>query len=102
MAAWDWGTLINTGIDILQGQQIGGGQVLYNDPYSGQFGNGGTGYIPPTELGGDNGIPVRFKKCRRRRRRLLTEGDFNDLMRIATLPNKQNVAVALAKAVGRR
>ncbi len=39
---------------------------------------------------------------RRRRRRLLTESDFNDLMRIATLPNKQNVAVALAKAVGRR
>ncbi len=45
------------------------------------------------------GVP----KCkRRRRRRLLTESDFNDLMRIATLPNKQNVAVALAKAVGRR
>lgn len=42
------------------------------------------------------------RKCRRRRRRLLTESDFNDLMRIATLPNKQNVAVALAKAVGRR
>lgn len=41
-------------------------------------------------------------KPRRRRRRLLTEGDFNDLMRIATLPNKQNVTVALAKAVGRR
>ncbi len=39
---------------------------------------------------------------RRRRRRLLTESDFNDLMRISTLPNKQNVAVALAKAVGRR
>lgn len=39
---------------------------------------------------------------RRRRRRLLTEGDFNDLMRIATLPNKDTVKVALAKAVGRR
>ncbi len=39
---------------------------------------------------------------RRRRRRLLTESDFNDLMRIATLPNKQNVTVALAKAIGRR
>lgn len=44
------------------------------------------------------GLPCK----RRRRRRLLTESDFNDLMRIATLPNKQNVAVALAKAVGRR
>ncbi len=41
-------------------------------------------------------------KCkRRRRRRLLTESDFNDLMRIATLPNKQNVTVSLAKAIGR-
>lgn len=39
---------------------------------------------------------------RRRRRRLLTESDFNDLMRIATLPQKQNVTVALAKAIGRR
>ncbi len=39
---------------------------------------------------------------RRRRRRMLTESDFNDLMRIATLPNKQNVTVALAKAIGRR
>jgi len=47
--------------------------------------------------------PRTGKRCyRRRRRRLLTEGDFNDLMRIATLPNKQNVTVALAKAIGRR
>jgi len=41
------------------------------------------------------------KRTRRRRRRILTNSDFNDLMRIATLPNKQNVAVALAKAIGR-
>jgi hypothetical protein len=41
-------------------------------------------------------------KCRRRRRRrLLTDGDFNDLMRISTLPNKDIVKIALAKAVGR-
>lgn len=39
---------------------------------------------------------------RRRRRRLLTETDFNDLMRIATLPNKDTVKIALAKAIGRR
>ncbi len=38
---------------------------------------------------------------RRRRRRLLTDGDFNDLMRISTLPNKDIVKIALAKAVGR-
>jgi len=41
------------------------------------------------------------KRTRRRRRRILTNSDFNDLMRIATLPNKQNVSVALAKAIGR-
>jgi len=41
------------------------------------------------------------KRTRRRRRRILTNSDYNDLMRIATLPNKQNVAVALAKAIGR-
>jgi len=45
----------------------------------------------------------RITACRRRRRpRLLTEGDFNDLMRIGTLPNKDTVKIALAKAIGRR
>lgn len=39
---------------------------------------------------------------RRRRRRLLTESDYNDLMRISTLPNKENVKIALAKSIGRR
>lgn len=44
----------------------------------------------------------KLVKCRRRRRRrLLTDGDFNDLMRISTLPNKDIVKIALAKAVGR-
>ena len=44
----------------------------------------------------------QIQRCRRRRRRrLLTESDFNDLMRISTLPNKENVRVALAKAIGR-
>jgi len=40
--------------------------------------------------------------ARRRRRRLLTESDFNDLMRIGTLPNKETVKIALAKSIGRR
>lgn len=48
-------------------------------------------------------VTGRVSTCRRRRRRrLLTEGDFNDLMRIATLPNKDTVKIALAKAIGRR
>ncbi len=52
--------------------------------------------------GGDMDVCRGVPRRRRRRRRLLTESDYNDLMRIATLPNKQNVAVALAKAIGRR
>ncbi len=47
--------------------------------------------------------PVTGKRCYKRRRpKLLTDGDFNSLMRIATLPNNQNVRIALAKAIGRR
>jgi len=65
---------------------------------------GGTGVGAPSPTGKVTVDPKTGKvtPChRRRRRRLLTNSDFNDLMRIATLPNKQNVAVALAKAVGR-
>lgn len=52
----------------------------------------------PVRIDPRTGRPV----CkRRRRRRLLTDGDFNDLMRISTLPNKDIVKIALAKAVGR-
>jgi len=39
--------------------------------------------------------PIR----RKRRKALLTNGDFNDLMRIASLPNKETVRVALASAL---
>jgi len=38
---------------------------------------------------------------RRRRRKLLTESDFNVLLRVATLPNKENVRIVLGKAIGR-
>ncbi len=78
----------------------------YGGPVT-QSGCGSCG-TPRCVCGTINGRPalvdaVTGKRCyRRRRRRLLTEGDFNDLMRIATLPNKQNVSVALAKAIGRR
>ena len=71
--------------------------------------NGGTCGKSPCVCGVDScGRPALIdprtgKRCyKRRRKRLLTEGDFNDLMRIATLPNTKNVSVALAKAVGRR
>jgi len=90
---WDF---VNPIIDVAQGQSPGG------SPYT-------SNYVAATPPGAITNAPVTINPrtgrpvCkRRRRRRLLTESDFNDLMRIATLPNKQNVTVALAKAVGRR
>ncbi len=62
----------------------------------------------PCVCGTINGRPALVdprtgKRCYRRRRRvMLTEGDFNTLLRIATLPNNSNVRTALAKAIGRR
>ncbi len=98
---WDYASGV---VDVLQGQQVGGAAPVsllppaVNVPTG--VGPGGLSATPPA------GYYVNSRgflcRKRRRRRRLLTESDFNDLMRIATLPNKQNVAVALAKAVGRR
>ncbi len=62
----------------------------------------------PCVCGSINGRPALVdprtgKRCYKRRRRvMLTEGDFNTLLRIATLPNNSNVRTALAKAIGRR
>lgn len=90
--------ILSGAIDIAQGQRPGG--QIVQDPYG--FAGPYVGQpIPP--LIRRPGVDAYGRPCkRRRRRRLLTESDFNDLMRIATLPNKQNVTVALAKAVGRR
>ena len=84
-------------VDVIQGQPVGNVPTTFAPPTS----------LPPpvsTPTSGQYYVNSRGQLCkkRRRRRRLLTESDFNDLMRIATLPNKQNVTVALAKAVGRR
>jgi len=89
--AIDWGGTI---IDL-------GGQII--DAFVGDP-DAPAGTVPFINPGTLTTAPTTRTACkpRRRRRRLLTEGDFNDLMRIATLPNKQNVTVALAKAVGRR
>ncbi len=86
-------------VDIFDGDQP---PVVYQPPYAQTFAPTTPGTVTPA---GSSVVidPKTGKiKCkRRRRRRLLTESDFNDLMRIATLPNKQNVTVALAKAIGR-
>ncbi len=118
--AVDWGTIFSGAVDIWQGQQVGGAPTVYTAPA--QF--AGTS-IPstigtpamtgacgcnsnPCVCGTINGRPALVdprtgKRCYRRRRRvMLTEGDFNTLLRIATLPNNANVRTALAKAIGRR
>ncbi len=93
--AVDWGDVIGGAIGAI-------GAGMQDEQPGNQFYGG---YIPPmTPIAGAGGTVVAGgHKCkRRRRRRLLTESDFNDLMRIGTLPNKDTVKVALAKAVGRR
>lgn len=96
-----WGDIFSGAIDIWQGQNVGGGVPAGMAPPS--------SYVPmpgplPSPLPGVRIDPRTGKPVckRRRRRRLLTEGDFNDLMRISTLPNKENVRIALAKSIGRR
>ncbi len=44
---------------------------------------------------------LEIKRIRRRRRKMLTEGDMAQLFQIATLPNNANVRTALARAVRR-
>lgn len=89
----DWGSVLGT----LVGGVVQDRANQYAQP-------SGFVYGQPTYTGPAAQIdPVTgLVKCkRRRRRRLLTESDFNDLMRISTLPNKEGVRIALAKAIGR-
>lgn len=76
---------------------IGGYTVPQPDPR-------GTGpFIPAGGVPGPrghvfrNGRWVRIR--RRRRRKLLTEGDFNSLLKIQTLKNTDNIKIALSKAL---
>lgn len=104
MAWTDW---VVGAIDILDDGTYGNlGQPSSFVPPSGTPGTvsttGTRGPIAPQSNLRWDARTGRWVCKRRRRRRLLTESDFNDLMRIATLPNKQNVTVALSKAIGRR
>lgn len=83
-------------------------------------GGGGTGGVPPTTVVSSPGLPPinpntgqpyknmkwdpykgKWVRCRRRRRKLLTDSDYNALLKIQTLKNNQNMQVAIAKALGR-
>ncbi len=118
--AVDWGTVFQGGVDLVNAW---GQQPVTNFL---QTPGGNTGIVPPMYTasspavsscgcnsnpcvcGTVNGRPALVdprtgKRCYKRRRRvMLTEGDFNTLLRIATLPNNSNVRTALAKAIGRR
>lgn len=116
--AIDWGTVLS-GVGDIYSTYTGAQQAVYD------FATGGAAATPPMYstvnagascgcnrspcvCGTINGRPALVdprtgKRCYRRRRRvMLTEGDFNTLLRISTLPNTKNVSVALAKAIGRR
>ncbi len=98
--AIDWGSVASGAIDIIQGQQVGGG-ALPSQSYAG---------LPPT--GGLSGMPAKVTvdtrtgqvhACRRRRRRrLLTPTDLSDLAALAAVVGKGDaLKLAVAKAVRR-
>lgn len=96
--AIDWGGVLSGAVDIIQGQPVGGASQSFmpNLPAP------APGATAPSKVTIDTKTGKVTECKRRRRRRLLTESDFNDLMRISTLPSKENVRIALAKAIGRR
>lgn len=113
--AHDLGHLLSQGMDIygnIRAGQNATPQVIYagakpDSSGSGPFGIPGVEVISEAKL--DQGL-VYKKVCgeyrwvrqkRRRRRQLLTNRDYNDLLKIATLPNKDNIKIALAKSLGR-
>ncbi len=92
-----WDTLSGF-VDVIQGQPVSGVSqaIATGAPVA-------AGLVPPATTGSQYRVTPGGKvvpcKRRRRRRRLLTDTDFNDLVRIGTLPNKEGVKIALAKAV---
>lgn len=99
--AFDWGSAASGFIDILQGQQVGGGaQQSFVGPLSSPL---------PTAPGVPAQVTVdtrtgKVTPCRRRRRRrLLTPTDMADLASLQTLVGKGSDAMkfAVTKAVRR-
>ncbi len=91
--ALDWGEIIGGALGTMSTQFIGPQQSPGPMSYVAE--------APPARVTVDTRTG-KVTPCRRRRRRkLLTESDFNVLLRISTLPNKENVRIALGKAIGR-
>jgi len=120
--AIDWGGLISGGIDLLQGQQVGGYQTLPALSYApmgspvatapsipsgagpivSTQANCGTGCNAPRYLTYDCKTGTFSPKRRRRRGRLLTSSDQHDLGVIVAMFGKGAAAqIALAAAVKR-
>jgi len=103
--AHDWGHLIRGGIDTIFGISDPGQPDMIMPP-AGGWPATPSAATPGTTPSGKYCVDPKTGKVtmvhHHRRRRLLTESDFNDLMRISTLPNKETVKIALAKAIGRR
>ncbi len=96
--AIDWGAAASGAIDILQGQQIGGGAPA---PAPLQL-YGGIPPATPAQVTVDTRTG-EVKPCRRRRRRrLLTPTDLSDLAALAAVVGKGDaLKLAVAKAVRR-
>ncbi len=76
----------------------GGGASVPPVPTTYRDGNGDAHFVSPAHQAY---LQHGKQHRRRRRRRLLTDTDFDDLLRIATLPKTQNIQIALSKAIRR-
>ncbi len=98
VAAFDWGSLFTPGGVVT-------GALDYFTTPAGAVAGQSFMQAPVAQVPAKVTVDTRTGKvtpCRRqRRRKLLTESDFNVLLRISTLPNKENVRIALGKAIGR-
>lgn len=98
--AIDWGGAFSAGIDLLQGQSVGGGPLGFTDTQA-MAARGGSGGPVPANVT-VNTKTGKVTPCRRRRRKpLLTDADFAALAKVASLPNNANVRTALAQAIRR-
>lgn len=100
--AVDWGAIAMGAIDIWQGQNVGNQPSVFN-PTNFAGPSGGGGVAPgPAKVVVDTRTGAITKCNRRRRRRLLTSTDINDLAALkAIVGGGQAMNLAVAKAVRR-
>ncbi len=95
--AIDWGAVASGAVDIIQGQQVGGGMAP-----PAQLSYAGVPAALPAQVTVDTRTG-QVKPCRRRRRRrLLTPTDLSDLAALSAIVGKGDaLKLAVAKAVRR-